>query len=374
MILGRVTVRTGVAALLFLFLLLTGCGEAVLREWGSGTVIIRVGAPLPGSAGIALQLDERGDGVVELPLGDTGLDSASQLVLSLGAQADDLGLRAVWWTEVGVDLQAVPFVAAGDARYEAAVSSASSWPPKVDTIAIQLSGKPRTSVVISGLQLLSSNPLTPLLTSARTSWTAQPWTHASINSVFLDFSPPWGAPLVGWCALILFLALLLIWSIPVNPAARVRWSIGLILLLWLPLDGFWLRQLALRASDTQEQFAGKRSELARLSSSSDRAIFSLARQVSVWLPDDARVFVATNLDFEGGRVAYYLYPHNVYWLRGGPELPSAEALRAGDFVLSIAPSELLIAPDGAALRLPDGSVVDVLQQWSRGSAALFRVL
>ena len=50
------------------------------------------------------------------------------------------------------------------------------------------------------------------------------------------------------------------------------------------------------------------------------------------------------------RSAYYMSPLNTYWHRKGPELPSAEQLTSGDYLLVIAPSAVRYNPDKGNLR------------------------
>ena len=65
-----------------------------------------------------------------------------------------------------------------------------------------------------------------------------------------------------------------------------------------------------------------------------------AAQIKSRFPDQPqRVFVASKGDFWGMKMAYYLYPANVYWNREGPELPPPDKLRAGDFIVLVDETE-----------------------------------
>ena len=48
---------------------------------------------------------------------------------------------------------------------------------------------------------------------------------------------------------------------------------------------------------------------------------------------EARVFLATGSDYAGVRGAYHLFPRNVFWRRGGPELPDPSYIHTGDYIL-----------------------------------------
>ena len=89
----------------------------------------------------------------------------------------------------------------------------------------------------------------------------------------------------------------------------------------------------------------------------DAPYFSFASQIKEHLAPDARVIVASSDQYNGMRVAYYLYPHNVFWSLHAPEVPYDEFLRAGDYIALIKPSTyrfngrqgIVSAPDRANL-------------------------
>ena len=67
---------------------------------------------------------------------------------------------------------------------------------------------------------------------------------------------------------------------------------------------------------------------------------------------DARVFIAGSSDYQTMVSAYYMSPGNVFWHRHGPELPDAEYLRAGDYVVLLRASAISIFTNGRAVPRP----------------------
>ena len=107
----------------------------------------------------------------------------------------------------------------------------------------------------------------------------------------------------------------------------------------------------------------------------DDAYFSrLAEQFRRAAGTGERVYVASRGDFEGMRLAFYLYPMNVHWIRFGPEIPGSKVVRTGELVAVMKPSDLeydrlsglLTGPSGVSLR------VEALVQTP--AASLYRVL
>jgi hypothetical protein len=151
---------------------------------------------------------------------------------------------------------------------------------------------------------------------------------------------------------------------------RARFLLGWMLACWLVLDLPWQWRLLQQAEATRAVFAGVAAE-RRPGFTEDAALWAFAEQVRTRLPAvEARFFVASASDYAGMRMAYYLYPRNVYWRRDGPELPPGDALSGGDYVVVVQPSELRREPQSGDLvleRVQARVLLDV------GGIALFEV-
>lgn len=171
----------------------------------------------------------------------------------------------------------------------------------------------------------------------------EPWEQWSINrypgstsGLAIQYRLPVALTFLA-CGLLSYVGIALV--LRLRPWRRFDWRVaaGLLVVAWLMLDMPWQWSLLRQLDDTRRNFAGKTAAEKTLNNYDAR----LAALLEHWRPlidhQDARVFIATAApsEFVAIRAAYRLYPLNVFWQRGGPELPSAQALRAGDFVLAI---------------------------------------
>jgi hypothetical protein len=132
---------------------------------------------------------------------------------------------------------------------------------------------------------------------------------------------------------------------------RTRFLLGWMLACWLVLDLPWQWRLLQQAEATRAVFAGVAAE-RRPGLTEDAALWAFAEQIRTRVPAlEPRFFVASASDYAGMRMAYYLYPRNVYWRRDGPELPPGDALHGGDYVVGVQPSELRREPQSGDLVL-----------------------
>ena len=66
----------------------------------------------------------------------------------------------------------------------------------------------------------------------------------------------------------------------------------------------------------------------------DGYVYAFAEQVKKRLPaTSSRVLVGADDQYFGGRLAYHLYPHNVYMNHHTGALPSVDVARPGDFIV-----------------------------------------
>ncbi len=134
---------------------------------------------------------------------------------------------------------------------------------------------------------------------------------------------------------------------------RSRFLLIWMLACWLVLDLPWQWRLAGQVEATRARFAGVPAE-ERPGLTEDAALWAFAERARTLLPAGSRVFVASSSDYAGMRMAYYLYPLNVYWRRGGPELPGSSRVRAGDYIVVVQPTQVRGAPEAGQLVLASG--------------------
>lgn len=114
--------------------------------------------------------------------------------------------------------------------------------------------------------------------------------------------------------------------------ARIIWAI--LIAGWLVVDARWQINLGRQLVHTAQTFAGKTAEEKHLAAADGR-FFALMQQVNSALPaPPQRIFLLADAYAFRTRGAYFLYPHNVYYLPDrDARLPDLSELSSGDFVL-----------------------------------------
>lgn len=114
--------------------------------------------------------------------------------------------------------------------------------------------------------------------------------------------------------------------------ARIIWAI--LIGGWLVIDARWQINLGRQLVHTAYAFAGKTAEEKHLAADDGR-FFALMQRVNGALPaPPVRVFLFADAHAFCVRGAYFLYPHNVYYVADrDSRLPNPSELSSGDFVL-----------------------------------------
>lgn len=141
------------------------------------------------------------------------------------------------------------------------------------------------------------------------------------------------------------------------------------LVVWLLLDALWQLQLGRQVVSTWSKYAGLPLEDRLLTS--DGEYYRLARAFSTEIDPPARVFVSSDSDFGGMRIAYHLYPHNVYWKRDDPTPPLT--LTPGDYIVIMRPSSAQFFRNENQLRYDDRPPIAVTAVAYDSLGGLFRV-
>lgn len=364
--------RTAVLVCCLLGLLIGAQSAHSAQHWDSSSVRVPVGSKVTDQGPLELVLDSTGNAVIELPTLGLHLDSLNRFAVSASSSADEVEISLAWWIVEGIELATVPLVRSGQGTYHAQLATNSDWPETIGAIALRVTGPPTTRVVLDDIRLDGSfllNITGPFADRLR----PQPLGHDSINVTSLQSDSTQRLSLIGVLSMIFLSGGLYMVFFGPGRLTRGAAPMFLLLLIWLFADSLWLYQLQYRSLNSVSLFGGL-STRDKLLASSDRRFVELADAVAPLVPDGSRLFVATQSDFGGMRAAYYLYPRNLYWKRGGPELPPAERLRSTDRILLIAPSELKLLGSGDELIKPDGEILPVKILWSDNSALLVEVL
>ncbi|MDR1530109.1 MAG: hypothetical protein LBS40_06935 [Burkholderiales bacterium] len=204
-----------------------------------------------------------------------------------------------------------------------------------------------------------------------------PWTGTSIAQ--LDDAAP---SLSYFIALALALPLfpvgaLLLWKrlrrrqvLTLSPAC---WYAGIAFFLagWLALDARWTVQLAQQAAHTRQTFGGKTIAEKHLAAV-DGALYAFTEKARAALPaEPTRIFALAPDPYLRSRIAYHLYPHNVYFDFYGAMPPNARTLRSGDYVLLFQQSGIRYDMARKKMRWSNGSELAAeIKLFEAGSALI----
>tara|TARA_R110001599_G_C12277354_1_gene663193 strand:- start:36956 stop:38101 length:1146 start_codon:yes stop_codon:yes gene_type:complete len=373
LLLGAAAVIAGL--LLYFFAALPDLSTSPLILDGTAAHV-EVGEVLPGR-GTQLLTDDRGLGVVQWAIPDTQAGSYPYLRVQLQGSKPASSLSVVWKTAVtGESLKGfrVP-----DNTWPIAwvlLTRSKEWRGAISEFGIVIQGEPQQAVQLERVELLPDTAATRLR-MIRAQWlTSSPWDHRSINlypgTRYLDAMAPLPLPVFAiWLALSL-----LFYVVLRRGVTGLSWEVvaGIFLACWITLDLMWQGKFLVQLRETQVLYAGKSSE-AKRKASPDAALFEFVAEASELMTSArSRVFVASSDDYTGMRGAYYALPHNVYWERGGRELPPRQAIQADDYILVLPPAALNYNSHENFLETRDGDVIPVQLLIARQAGALFRVL
>lgn len=203
-------------------------------------------------------------------------------------------------------------------------------------------------------------------------FTFREWSLASIN--FYRVPTEW--PPVPTVMALLFAAWLLLAVLRVSGRLERRrfWAAAGTagLAAWLLLDALWQLQLGRQVASTWSKYAGLPLEDRLLLS--DGEYYRLGRDFSAEIAPGSRVFVSSDSDFGGMRIAFHLYPHNVYWKRHDPVPPvTRPAMVPGDYIAIMRPSSAQFFRNERQLRFQGRPPIPVTPVVYDSLGGLFRV-
>jgi hypothetical protein len=249
------------------------------------------------------------------------------------------------------------------------------WSGDIGTLSLVIMGQPGETVLIRDFSLHPASPWRQLQAiysdfTAYTSWNrAAMNTHTGVINVSSFYPVPLGAALF-------LLSTLAYGALVVLSRGKLRFrlvNVALIFLAnWLILDAVWQNRLWQQLADTYHTYAHVESRQRR-SVGPDAPLFRFASQVKSHLAEDSRVIVASNDRYNGMRVAYYLYPFNVYWSVHDPQVPFDEFLHAGDYIALVKPSAFRFKGGRGILVAPERADLPVELVFSNGNGTLVRL-
>ena len=341
---------------------------------------LEVGSRAPTQNGISIVLDKSGIGVITLPVPEARLQEYEFAHL-LFAHTPPAANVTMFWTLRGPDSRTMhrwTIASAGTHSRWITLSGIEDWTGQAAQLGFIFQGPAGTVVELEEISLLPFS-VGALAKSTYQEWASfSPWTISSINIYrgtlaknALLHPVPVMASILGLCILGYY-TLCRLRKVPRPISWPMVW--GLTLACWVLLDIAWQLRLVRQLEITHSTFSGKSSD-EKIAASADGELFKLIKGVKKRIDTpDARIFVASSVDYLGMRGAYYLYPHNVFWNRYGTELPQRSFIHPGDYIVLIQPSAIRYDSVAGTLYLPEGEAIAVQPVASRKSGQAFRAL
>ncbi len=358
-----------------------GSGADVKRQdWPAGELTPKRGAAVRLGDRIELTLDATGFAAVTFPARGISANAYPFVNIRTAGDVKGISLILLWRgakeTARGYAGYSIP--QSGRSSLWISMRRVSRWTGELAGLGIGFKGRPGQTVLIKGVTLAPPE-LSALLRAAYDEWTAfQPWQQPSINT-YSGVGVP--APLlypVPTFAALLALSLLVygvLWFFQ-RGEIPLDWRVpsALAVVCWLALDLPWQGRLWTQLQETYRQFAGLTEEQKHLAAP-DGALFAFMERVKRAIQDpDARLFLATGHDYTGVRGAYHLFPRNVYWKRGGPELPDPKYIHPGDYIVLFDPQQVQFDRHDDTLVWPQGHRLKVEGILLEGQGGLFKAL
>jgi hypothetical protein len=356
-------------------------GGASERRWTAQELAVPRGDARPSENGISvLATDATGLAVISL---NASLRSRDYPVIAWDALnvPDGVDAALLWYSDFrGSRISTRALAIEGHRIAPANLAQDRNWIGTIGGLALALRGSFSEPILVRGV---AAKPMTPsqILSDRGREWVAyEPWSDASINSVT-------GSAEVQELPLPMLLAAIVLVG-GLAYAALAQWAPGLVgsfrpiivaagfLAAWLVLDARWQWSLLHQAGATIEQYAGKPWRERHLAAE-DGALFAFIEQARSRLPPAAepapRVFMIADSQYLRGRGAYHLYPYNVYFDPAHNSIPSASAMRSGDYLVAYSRKGPHYNPAQGRLRWDADQSVAAELLFGEPGAALYRI-
>jgi hypothetical protein len=363
-------------------------GQAL--EWDPHRLKILQGTAVVARGELKLNMDTDGQARIGLPVADFPADGNPLLVIHADGLSPLPGKTLLWrkraprslvFRNNGSPLESVHGASLPRESWSGHVTdlrSNGNWEVNITQLEIALRGKPGETVTIRSIGL---KPATIVNRAAAllAAWTQRDsWAQWSINvhkgevpGSTIRYRVPSVVVFLATALAIYGLLLLLL-----RLRTRFDWRVaGAILFLgWVGLDAPWQWSLWQQLGETRARYDGKNAHQKALSAG-DAAVYELTQQILPLIgKSPKRVFIATPYEYLGLRAAYHLYPHNPFWARNRPELPPADFLGPGDFVLVLKTQQVAFTAKKGVLAWPEKQQVRARKVFSDELGQLFRVL
>jgi hypothetical protein len=250
------------------------------------------------------------------------------------------------------------------------------WEGQVSSLRLLISGKPGEIVHIRDFSLYPASPRYQLASIYSDLTGFVPWHRAAMNTYTGVTSLSSFYPIALTVAFLgLSMAAYVVSLLVFRKQQRFDWYVVALIFLacWVTLDLVWQNRLLQQLVETHRIFSGK-SMAEKRAVGPDAALASFVSQIEPLISaKNARIFVASSDQYSGMRVAYYLFPHNVFWSLHLHELPANPFLRKGDYIALVKPTEFRFIDEFGALFAPNRARLSAQMLYSDSAGSLLRL-
>jgi hypothetical protein len=209
------------------------------------------------------------------------------------------------------------------------------WSGRIEAVALTIRGTLRQPMFIEDVTIDPLDARDVLADRARDWFGFRHWSGLSINTAIggpLE-QPVW-LPIAATIIAFSAVAWILVRGRRRMSRQAMRIAITLVIgFTWVLLDARWLWLRAQQTLVTAGTFSGKTLREKHIADI-DGYVYSFAEQVRARLPKaPARIYVAADDHYFGGRLAYHLYPHNAYMDHHQGALPPPEKCKPGEYII-----------------------------------------
>lgn len=354
------TVLTVFSVAVFLFLRFPADSTEKL-DFLPGQLRLEIGDAVDTPDGQIFRLDDTGRGAIALPAQGLELKDYPLLQLQFAKLPEGASVNLVWQS-LGTPMTHVALPKTDQSTKYVSMLRKKNWRGEVQTVAILIVGK------AGELWSLDRVTMQPTTFAAQFAWIVHEWLVPSRwmqNSINLNTGTQsrqallYPVPVFVFLLIFCSLAYVIFSRVVFRSTPRLSVIGGLFLLVWVLNDLLWQQRLAWRVVDTFDRYWGL-SEAEKLNVSPDVDLVSLSEAIAATLVDaSSRVFIVSDDEYVGLRMAYYLYPLNIYYRRKMQYEAISQYVTPGDHLLILGRPQVSFDPKTGELTLPEGRSLSV---------------
>lgn len=327
-------------SIVYLFFAVPGpwFGSAPMMNFSGAKMVLSRGAGhVDGTRFIVQATDAAGLAIITLELPALRASDYRRVRWTLTGREPDAELALLWRTDyVAQRINSAPLAASPEGAQVVMTPGERNWIGRIGGIALTIRGKLAEPLVIENVSVDAMGAAEVVVDRLRDWFGHRPWNGLSINSALggPQEQPVW-FPLAIAIIALSAIALWMGWrrwrgsGSNQSPALTV---IAIVAVAWIALDARWLWTRLQRAQATAASFSGKSPEGKHLADL-DGNVYLFAEKLRAKIPDrPARIYVSADDHYFRARLAYHLYPHNIYIDHASATLPAIPLFKPGEYI------------------------------------------